>query len=143
MVADAELWAPTETGGILMGYWADDANVVVTANIEAGPAARHDSTGFQPDAKFQELAVASHYEASGRFDTYLGDWHTHPAGGLALSWRDLRTMRRIARTAEARCPTPVMMVFARGSGGWRHAAWTRNTGRRWAHASATTVTVYA
>ena len=130
MVAAAHAAAPDETGGVLMGYDAGGA-VVVTRVIGAGPAAEHDPARFTPDARFHRAEIASHYERSRRLDTYLGDWHTHPLGGTGLSRTDESTMRRIARSKDARCPRPLMVVVAGGSDS-SIAAWLlqRRRGRR-------------
>lgn len=53
--------------------------------------------------------------------TYLGDWHTHPNGSPALSRKDLRTLRRIARHPAARISQPVMAVLAGGPAAWHLA----------------------
>lgn len=122
MVVDAARWAPAETGGVLLGYWVDEAVVVVTAAIDAGPSSTHSEAGFYPDAEYQARRIADLYEASGRHHTYLGDWHTHPAGGIGLSRVDRRTMRRIGRSSDARCPRPLMAVLADALD-WRLAIW--------------------
>lgn len=122
MVVDADRWAPEETGGVLLGYWVHDTEVVVTEALDAGPASSHSESGFHPDAAYQERRIAEVYEASGRHHTYLGDWHTHPAGGHGLSRMDRRTMREIGRSSEAGCPRPLMLVLA-DRFDWRLAVW--------------------
>lgn len=123
MVDDGSRWAPEETGGILVGYWAGDEETVVTAAIDAGPNSTHHAGGFLPDADYQAAQIAKLYEQSGRYHGYLGDWHTHPLGGLSLSRTDRGTMRRIARHADARCPRPLMMLLA-DSMAWQAAVWS-------------------
>ena len=73
--------------------------------IGPGPAAVHAARRFAPDADYHEHEVARRYEASGRVDGYLGDWHTHPLGRPRLSRADRRTLRLIARSSAARAPT--------------------------------------
>jgi len=76
--------------------WLEAATWVRGADIHGRfirPATR---TGSTPRS-------ASHYEQSGRLDTYLGDWHTHPgavSGGL--SWKDRACLKRIVRTPSER-----------------------------------------
>lgn len=129
MAADGFTWAPAETGGVLLGYWIDTREVVVTSASVGGPQGVHDPRGFQPDASHQAQQIAEMYEASGRLHTYLGDWHTHPRGGMALSRTDRRTMRRIGRSREARCSTPLMLLLASGDE-WRLGAWSGQRGRQ-------------
>lgn len=143
MVVDATRWAPAETGGILMGYWAGPGEVIVTDMVDAGPRATHTASGFTPDAEHQERLVAEIYERSRRLHTYLGDWHTHPAGGLSLSRTDRKTAARIARANEARCPRPLMMVLARLDDVWRLGAWvTQTSGWRRAALTPTSLQTY-
>lgn len=128
MVNAADQWTPDETGGVLVGYWAEQRQVVVTAAVDAGPHSTHSTDGFHPDSAYQVAKIAELYEASGRYHLYLGDWHTHPLGGLGLSRIDRQTMRRIARTSAARCPRPLMLVLA-SADNWQLAAWSPE--RRW------------
>jgi integrative and conjugative element protein (TIGR02256 family) len=112
---------PHETGGVLLGYWAD-AEVVVADIVGPGPDALHGPMRFVPDTEYQEVEIARRYEASGRVVTYLGDWHTHPRGPGGISRLDLRTLHTIAREPAARAPVPVMLVVFDGEP-WRVAAW--------------------
>lgn len=123
MKREADAWKPDETGGVLLGYWIDPRQVVVTDVTDGGPHSTRTPRGFLPDPVHQARRVTEVYETSGRLHTYLGDWHTHPCGGLALSRTDIRTMRRIGRDREARCSTPLMLLFA-GPDEWRLGAWS-------------------
>src|SRR5205807_1047648 len=99
------------------------ADVWVEQLVSAGPNAVRERTRFVPDHEFQESAIAASYSASGRRIEYLGDWHTHPEGRLALSRSDIATLRLIARHTYSRQPQPVMAVVARegscNAGVWR------------------------
>lgn len=128
IVAEAERAWPNETGGILMGYIDAAGTPVVTDVIGPGAAATHAPTGFIPDSSWQQRHIDAVYERSGRRHTYLGDWHTHPGGVPVPSWRDLRTLRRIATFAPARVAAPVMLI-AGGDGALELVAW------RWRHRS--------
>ena len=66
--------------------------------------------------------IAEHYYASGRVETYLGDWHSHPNGGGRLSSLDRRTLAMIAGFDAARAPRPLMAVL-HGGEPWRLAIW--------------------
>jgi integrative and conjugative element protein (TIGR02256 family) len=154
MRIEAERRFPRETGGILVGF-ADEttAEIMVTAVVGPGPSARHGRWTFLPDHRYHEREVARLYNESGRIWTYLGDWHSHPTGSLALSLTDRRTLGRIARSKDARVARPIMIVIAGGSptagrgsigdcvmplgpwqvGAWRvdrtPSAWAANLGR--------------
>jgi integrative and conjugative element protein (TIGR02256 family) len=121
MVAEAAKWAPLETGGVLLGYFSDSNEVVVTALVHAGPKAKRTRWSFRPDPQFQNDAIAGKYEASGRQDRYLGDWHTHPGGSRNMSWRDRRTLQSIAECDDARIANPVMVILHDDD--WKLAPW--------------------
>lgn len=122
IVDEAERAWPSETGGILMGYVDHAGTPVITDVIGPGPAATHDRTGFVPDSPWQQQHVDVVYLRSGRRHTYLGDWHTHPDGAPFPSWRDLRTLRRIATFGPARVAAPVMLILG-GHDDWAAVAW--------------------
>lgn len=118
---------PRETGGVLLGYWVREPptpatgaqaatiigpEVVITSFLGPGPSAIHGVDSFVPDHAFQDCEIAKIYEKSDRRITYLGDWHSHPRGTASLSWKDRRTLRRIACSDGARAPIPLMFVVA-------------------------------
>jgi integrative and conjugative element protein (TIGR02256 family) len=121
MATEASKWSPLETGGVLMGYISASNEVVVTAIVHAGLTAKRTRTSFRPDPQFQDDGIATRYEASGRQDRYLGDWHTHPGGSPRMSWRDCRTLQNIAEYGPARIANPVMAILHGND--WKVAAW--------------------
>lgn len=105
--------APHETGGVLMGYWTHQfQEVVICKTIGPGPKAKHGLTFFQPDHDWQEREIARIYHDSGRYVTYLGDWHSHPGGPNTLSLKDRLTLCRIAYHQQARAAMPLMGIIA-------------------------------
>lgn len=112
----AQAHYPFETGGMLIGYQADDTSVVVTNVIGPGPKAKHARLWFRPDHDYQQNRLDEVFRNSNGGKTYLGDWHTHPNGISALSRKDRRVLRRIAETPEAQTPNPIMLVLAIGAG---------------------------
>lgn len=128
---EATFHHPLETGGALMGYWVDSLEVVVTASIGAGPHAVHNRYSFEPDYEWQQLQIEEHYYASGRRETYLGDWHTHPDGFSGhLSWEDKRALRCVASSEAARAPNPICLIFFGGRSDWQVASWCAAIVRR-------------
>jgi integrative and conjugative element protein (TIGR02256 family) len=113
-----------ETGGVLLGYYSPDGSMVVADATGPGAGALRTADSFHPDVAWQRAEIAARYAASGRINTYLGDWHTHPGGVPLLSPTDVRTLRRIARTAAARAPHPLMAILAPDADGslavWQH-----------------------
>jgi len=104
--------APCETGGMLMGYVGSQGDVVITKLIGPGPNAIHKRSTFVPDHNYQMKKLTEHFEGTDGQDTYLGDWHTHPAGGTALSALDKATVSRIARFVAEHTKHPIMLVAA-------------------------------
>lgn len=120
----AEKQYPLESGGVLMGWRSNEITAVVTAMIGPGPKALHERYAFQPDQDWQNEQIALHYERSGRRETYLGDWHTHPdARNGTLSWTDRNVIGRIIAAPAARCPVPVMMILWGAPKSWSLSMW--------------------
>lgn len=113
---------PLETGGLLLGYVADNGATVVTHIIGPGPNAKHRRHRFAPDFKYQQSALEAHHFATNGRETYLGDWHTHPDGVSALSRRDKKTLRTISATPEAYAVRPLMAIASGGPDNWNVGA---------------------
>lgn len=110
LVKEANRAYPLETGGVLLGYFAESGDPVVYAVIGPGPAAHHRRTRFTPDHTWQCDQIELFFEKSNGKWTYMGDWHTHPNGSPKMSWLDQRTLRAIARHPQARVPQPLMLI---------------------------------
>lgn len=109
---------PNETGGLLVGYRADNGDIVVQAIIGPGPKARHTPVRFVPDHAWQcERLDAIYSESNGQL-VYVGDWHTHPFGVPEMSMLDRRTLRRIARHPDIGSGSPVMLIGGNATGKW-------------------------
>lgn len=119
----AHAWAPLEVGGILLGYRNASA-WVLTHVVGPGPGAHHGRFGFTPDDAFHREAATRIFKDTDGISRYLGDWHTHPGSGARLSSIDKRTLRRIARSREAQCPVPLMMVLGYGDPTWLARVYT-------------------
>jgi integrative and conjugative element protein (TIGR02256 family) len=131
MRSDADRWYDKETGGSFMGYWSADRTAVVTAMIPCGPNATHERDRFRPDQDWQQDEIAKHYQRSGRLDTYLGDWHTHPDATYGqLSGADRACLKTIIRTSAARASKPVMMVMCGRPDDWILFCWVGELKRR-------------
>lgn len=112
MVREFRLGLPNETGGVLIGYWLEGSEgVVITEAVGPGPCAKHGKTTFVPDPSYHESEIARLYEQSGRVNTYLGDWHSHPNSITRMSPTDRRTLLKIAKHKDARVPTPLMAII--------------------------------
>lgn len=109
---------PVETGGILVGYFAENGDIVVKNIVGPGPNAKHERFSFVPDHTWQCGQLDMLYERSAGIDVYLGDWHTHPNGSPKMSWADRRTLRRIASHPLAGTRVPVMLIGGGGPHEW-------------------------
>lgn len=113
---------PLETGGMLLGYVADNNDVVVTTIIGPGPAAKHARHTFEPDSAYQIEILHVHYRATHGQETYLGDWHSHPDGVSILSRTDKRTLALIAQNPSSGIKNPIMAVIAGFPNQWNIGA---------------------
>lgn len=104
---------PMETGGLLLGYWAEDQAVVVEATTP-GPDAGFAVDRYVPDGRWDEMQVAAVYERTGGLITYLGDWHSHPDGRRRLSALDRATIANISGDTSARAPRALMAICTVG-----------------------------
>ena len=123
LLSEADAKSPRETGGILIGYWASEIEAVVTQLVGPGSRAKHSTKRFVPDALYHEQETTRLYEASGRLDGYLGDWHSHPLSFAYLSRADRKTLRGIAEDKGSRNPTPLMLIYGGEDGilrAWRY-----------------------
>jgi integrative and conjugative element protein (TIGR02256 family) len=115
---EAQRALPNETGGMLIGYRADNGELVVQELVGPGPKATHLPHRFLPDHEWQCQRLDTIYRQTKGRSVYLGDWHTHPCGLPNMSWLDRRTLRAIARHPTTGTANPVMLI-----GGNAHVAW--------------------
>lgn len=131
MEAEAREHYPNESGGVLLGYTGgpQDLDIQVLYQVGPGPNAVHKSHRFEPDAEWQDSQIALVYESSGRIASYLGDWHSHPRGGVTPSSLDRSTARAIAKHPEARAPNPLILILSKGPKEWAMAGYRRSRHR--------------
>lgn len=103
LVAEARRWPVRETGGALLG-WREEGHVVIAMILGPGPNAKHGFSSFEPDGPWQVEEGKRIYYESGRTISYIGEWHTHPRGGLRPSRQDRKTARQIANDPDFRTP---------------------------------------
>ena len=114
---------PLETGGILMGYFGESGNIPVIMYASGpGPNAIHLRNYYRPDQEFDEAIIAAIHRKSGRQITYLGDWHTHPAPIDKLSYKDKKTLKKIAMYKNARVNMPLMLILSYDNQ-WAETVW--------------------
>jgi integrative and conjugative element protein (TIGR02256 family) len=119
LIAEADRAYPLETGGILVGYVAENGEPVVRDVIGPGPHAIHRRRRFTPDHQWQCKQLDELYDQSSGLLVYLGDWHTHPDGVPWMSWLDQRTLKKIATHSKARLAQPLMVIGGGTRQNWK------------------------
>ena len=104
LASEACLGQP-EAGGILLGAYRGP-DIEATGLTRPGPTDVRRLHSFTRADPLHETANVRAWERSGGTISYVGEWHTHPAGGITPSSIDVRSWRGEAR----RCGRP--MVFA-------------------------------
>lgn len=105
---------PRETGGLLLGHFANDEPIVTLAPTILDRRATR--IRYRRDAPAAASTLGHHIAAdeSGLLG-YLGEWHTHPLP-MGPSWTDRQAISSLA----VECGHAVfLLVFAIGAGGWR------------------------
>lgn len=114
MIRAAEQGLPNETGGLLLGYRADDYVCVEDVVVVPGPSGpRHFVMRQEPREKALLNWLAQQPEDS--VNGYVGTWHVHP-GPSGFSTRDLITFGCRAVCASS---STAMIVAARTESDWR------------------------
>lgn len=81
--------SPSETGGILVGRIAAPRKTIyVTRLVPAPPDSRGTPWVFTRGIEKLPEAIEEVHRRTGGLLTYVGEWHTHPAGGSDLSDTD-------------------------------------------------------
>jgi integrative and conjugative element protein (TIGR02256 family) len=124
LVREADQHFPYETGGVLIGYWADIETTVVTRIVGAGPASEHRRHAYGHDHEWEAAEIARYYNLSNGTDTYLGDWHTHPGASAGhLSFADRRSLRSVIAAPAAQTTRPIMLIAFGQPALWTIAIW--------------------
>ena len=114
LVRERRRFTLRETGGALLG-WRDGNDAVVAFVLGPGPKAQHRLSSFEPDGPWQAYQGTRIYEATDRLVAYIGDWHSHPRGGLRPSGQDRVAAQQIASDPDFRAPRPLSAIAGRTS----------------------------
>lgn len=101
-----------EVGGILLGSYRGP-HIEVTGITVPGPADISSTSTFIRRDRSHQVAAKKAWSESGGTVTYLGEWHTHPAGGPAPSGTDLNAWFGVADQVKK----PAVFIIA-SPGGW-------------------------
>jgi integrative and conjugative element protein (TIGR02256 family) len=100
-----------ETGGILVGYFADDLTAVVTDASDAGPNAESSPTHFSRDIEHTQEWLEKSIRAATRPIEYIGEWHSHPSEDTNPSLMDISSLTGIAKAENYLCSKPVALIL--------------------------------
>lgn len=102
--------AHLETGGILLGYYADDGAVAVVEEATGPPSdsGRGGSWFRRGFAGLREELARRWKEPKRTF--YIGEWHFHPAATIVPSPQDFAQMKDIAASGRYQCREPLLVI---------------------------------
>jgi proteasome lid subunit RPN8/RPN11 len=116
LLALLEEAAPAETGGLLVGFVSIKTKTVyVTRALPAPPDSVGGAGRFLRGAEGVSEEFTRIAERTGDVLHYVGDWHSHPAGGPGLSRTDQRAANDLRRDLGA-VPLPAHLVVATDGG---------------------------
>jgi hypothetical protein len=99
---------PFETGGILLGWWADDALHIVRGVEVLDPQATNTSYNRKHETAASALAAALHAEPRDSLLGYVGEWHCHPTA-CPPSTQDRRELQALGRATRDPLVMAVML----------------------------------
>ncbi|WNG29189.1 hypothetical protein F0U62_38240 [Cystobacter fuscus] len=98
-----------ETGGILVGGYSITLDCARVSAASGPPTdSVRGSSWFHRGTRGLQAWLERRWASRG--DHYLGEWHFHPYAMPLPSSTDLQQLGRIARTADYRCPEPILLI---------------------------------
>lgn len=95
-----QLDSEPERGGLLLGeLYPDKHEVHLSIATEPGPMDRGTACTWLRDEATSNKVIREAWTDSGGITNYVGEWHTHPADHPVPSWRDRRTMGKLASSS--------------------------------------------
>jgi integrative and conjugative element protein (TIGR02256 family) len=104
----------SERGGIVLGQVneSNDKILVCRATIPSDVDGRG-KTSFRRNRIFAQHMVEYEFYNSERKNTYLGEWHTHPAKTASASQRDLSMIKQQFEENDIKVKFILMFIIAR------------------------------
>src|SRR5258708_3147221 len=85
-----------EAGGILLGHYRGP-DIEVVGRTTPGPGDERSLFAFVRQDPAHQMAATEAWEKSGRIQTFVGEWHTHPTGNIHPSSTDLTNWVHLQR----------------------------------------------
>ena len=104
---------PNETGGILVGHYAEAYRVAVVTEVSSAPSdSASGHSWFQRGRRGLAAWLGKLWSRKDR-QYYLGEWHYHPSHFVEPSSADIAEIESIARRPEYACPEPILLIVGR------------------------------
>lgn len=104
---------PWEVGGWLMGYWSAERDALAVSH-HTPPASRGTAFGVMISGRGHRKRFDAIFDETHGRATFIGDWHTHPAGAADPSHQDLSAMTQLAEDPDYGTPCPIIAIVATG-----------------------------
>lgn len=108
--------SPNETGGLLIGMVNHNRRIIyITRVLPAPPDSKSYPYAFTRGIRDIPDYIYKIEALTGDMLGYVGEWHTHPAGGPDLSGQDMEAVKKIKENLDkTSIPTHVMIVTGNG-----------------------------
>lgn len=110
MVVETEKDNNIETGGVLLGSFADKKLEISFAS-GPGPNAIKEEAWFEKDIKYCQNFLDQNFKTSGNKALYLGEWHYHPSKDNSPSNTDISSLSKISFQNDYLTDKPVMIIL--------------------------------
>jgi len=123
LTAKADASSPSETGGVLMGFWLSAWRAEITHAIAPSSNPVHSIGGSLLDDALRRSEIARVYHETKQRSTYLGQWQSHLTRWSHLSTSDMDALARMRTSADKRAPAPLIAIVD-GGRPWSLSVWS-------------------
>jgi len=100
-----------ETGGALVGYYSEQAIVIIHAT-GPGPRGRRTATSVIVDGEYTTEFCHNLNQLSDGYLYYVGDWHVHHKGILVPSFLDKKASKILIESKASPIPCIAYLIFS-------------------------------
>ncbi len=102
---------PTEFGGLLVGYYADDNKTVVISETVLPTEFKSSRVSFERGSKGLKKVLERLYKQNPSL-IYVGEWHTHPDSPALPSGTDMYALREIVNHEGVFINNPILLIIS-------------------------------